>query len=473
MLVPGVNWMMLVIMNVELSESFGRRRFTDLLMAVVLPFIHFPRLAFDNGVTYTGPKDWKGRKKPFWLGWRNALAFASIAATTLNILTFQSYSIPTPSMEGGWMTGDYLFVSKVNYGPRLPSTQLGLPFMSNRIPGTMTPSYSNLFSLPYWRLPGFGKVEHNDPMVFNFPANDTFLLDEELSGHTYAQLVRNTAWEMSGRSEDFQNNKGTYLQASREYLENEYGVSTRPADRREHYVKRCVGLPGDELQIVNRQVLINGEAKDNPAELQYRHFFEISAPFEAAILKDRYDIDSHDMHYFAHNGTNYCAIHMREDQAALLAQAPNVSAMQVQDFPSDFDYKAHPLYPQYQPIFPNHPSVQWSEDNFGPLRIPAAGLEIELSEENLVLYERAITAYEGNTLTRENGRILLNGQEADRYTFKLDYYWLMGDNRHNSVDSRYWGFVPEDHVIGKPVLVWFSLDPAGGVRWDRIFTDPD
>lgn len=471
LLVPGVNVLMLWVMNYELARAFGKRKFLEVTEAILLPFLFFPRLAWSKNLKWQGPTNWEDIKKPAWMEWRDALVYATIAATTLNLFTFQAYTIPSPSMEGSLMTGDYLFVSKLHYGPRMPNTPLGVPFTANRLPGSMTPSYLEWFNLPYLRLPGFSEVKHNDPMVFNFPSNDTFIVDETLSGHNYYLLKTQMAWDMSGRSADFEQNKSAYLAQAHQELENEYGISTRPVDRRENYVKRCVGLPGDELAIVDRQLMINGEAAENPEGLQFKHWLEVNAPFGDAVLQ-QHGIRPGDVNYIQQGDLTYAIIPARPAVAEELSRFPNVLSMEVQNLPSGFDYKQHPYHPQYNPMFPNEANYGWTEDNYGPIYIPEAGATVDLNLETLPLYRRIIEVFEGHTLAVDGETILIDGNEANTYTFDMNYYWLMGDNRHSSLDSRYWGFVPEDHVIGKPTLIWYSREDGQDVRWDRMFTIP-
>jgi len=199
----------------------------------------------------------------------------------------------------------------------------------------------------------------------------------------------------------------------------------------------------------------------------------VSSSFDPAALKSNYDIGSDDISYIYRDNKNLAVIHTSEEKAAKLRNAPNVLGMAVQNWDKGYNYGTSTIFPQYLPIFPNHPEYDWTEDNFGPLYIPQQGSTVTLTAKNLPLYRRAIEVYEGNELTVTEEGIKINGTLSNNYTFKLNYYWLMGDNRHNSVDSRYWGFVPEDHVIGKPVLVWFSKDPEGGIRWDRAFSLPE
>ncbi len=470
LLIPGVNVLMFWVLNYELARAFGKRTTMDVTLAVLFPFVFFPRLAFDPKICYKGAENGKNTPQAWYIGWRDALVYATIAATTLNLFTFQAYTIPSPSMEGSLLTGDRLLVSKLHYGPRLPNTPISVPFTHNRVPGSMVPSYLEWFSLPYMRLPGPGKINRNDPVVFNFPANDTFITEEELSSHTYHQFLTNMAWEMSNKAPDFESRKAPYLNRARKKLEREYGLGYRPVDKRENYVKRCVGLPGDTLRIVNRQLYINTHPVENPENLQFNYTFRLNRPFHLSGLCKQFGLREEDIRRVPPFDHWNVTLPLSPEKAKQIGQFSNVTEVSVQNHPPGYDYGKDETYPQYCPIFPNAPTFDWSVDNFGPLIIPEKGKTVRLTPTNLPLYRRIIHVYEAHDLKVINGQIFIDGKVASHYTFEMDYYWMMGDNRHHSADSRYWGFVPEDHIVGKPVLVWFSKEKGRKIRWDRVFS---
>ena len=347
-------------------------------------------------------------KKGFFREWGDAILFAVVAATLIRWATFEAYTIPTPSMESSLLVGDYLFVSKLHYGPRTPITPLQVPLTHQTIWGTNIPSYSDLIQLKQYRLPGFSHVKNNDVVVFNVPFEDQ-----------------------------------------------------HPPDLRTNYIKRCVGIAGDKLEVRNMQVYVNGKALENPKGMQNRYLLETSSALDAdffrnlgislagvAPIEGGYVVDCTPEHARQFQTMNFIkAVHLDKD------------------IPGNADPE----------VYPHAPSIlKWNRDNYGPIMIPKEGQTIKLTPENTPIYETVIRKYEGNkNVGYENGVISIDGKPITEYTFKQDYYFMMGDNRHNSADSRYWGFVPEDHIVGKAVLIWMSMDPNGGVsgkvRWNRIF----
>ena len=371
--------------------------------------------------------------------WVSAVVFAVVAATLIHLFVFQLYVIPTSSMEKSLLIGDYLYVSKVAYGPQVPNTPLSFPFVHHTMPGSQTKkSFSELIKWPYHRLKGFGKVERNDAVVFNFPAGDTVLLENQAV--TYYDVLREYQHEL-GDAE------------GRRRLNEDYTVISRPVDKRENYIKRCVGIPGDTILIVDTEVFVNGEPQITLPGKQYVYFVQTTSPIT------QYAIENLGITEWSGSGLYY-NMALTEEAAAKLEAMPNVTSVT--------RYNARNADTAY--VFPHDDRYPWTQDNFGPLWIPVKGSTIGLTVDNLPLYERIITAYEGHKLEVEGDDIYIDGKKSDSYTFAMNYYWMMGDNRHNSADSRFWGFVPEDHIVGKASYIWFSRDRQnGGIRWDRIF----
>ena len=389
-------------------------------------------------------KEYKeGEKHNALLDWLDAIIFAVVVVTFINTFFFQAFKIPSSSMESSLYTGDHLFVSKFAYGPKLPQTPLTIPFTHNVIGGKE--SYSTLIQSDYRRLKGFGKVKTGDYVVFGFPHGDTILT--KAPADDYYMAVRTIG---------------------REQVIRQYGpLKVRPADKKDHYVKRCVAVAGDTLEIRDGQVYVNGIAQENWPGVQNSYKVVTNGQRINPVVLDKIGLNTGELGY--HSGLpGYPQMPLTAEMLKSVEKLPNVVSVDqnVDVYPPD--------YPDsFMTIFPFSPSYEWTRDNFGPLWIPKKGVEVELSEENLPLYERIITAYEGNTLNVKNGTIYINGEEAHTYTFRQDYYFMMGDNRHNSLDSRYWGFVPEDHIVGKPALIWLSIDGnkkfPKNIRWRRFF----
>ncbi|MGB0165656.1 MAG: signal peptidase I [Luteibaculum sp.] len=458
MLFPGVNLIMLAVLNVELANVFNQRKLQDHLLAVFLPFVFLPYLAFSKKPEYVGPIDWKDRKKGVLREWGHAIVFAVIAASLIRGYAIEAYTIPTGSMEKSLLIGDYLFVSKLSYGPRIPETPLSIPFTHHSIPGTEgLKSFSTWLKFPYLRLPGFGEVERFDPVVFNFPPGDTVIVSQQQQD--FGQNARDKAFEFNRKNVPVSDDQ---VAQAKEYLLKNREWVVRPNDKKENYIKRCIGMPGDTLEIIDAQVHIDGKAIENPDNYQQAFNILTSTPLNRAVLKRRYNINSADVGEMVSGQQYNVPLHPKE--AENLKQIPGVIEVEQEIN----EKRSQPL--PYMPIFPNDPSYNWTEDNFGPLYIPKAGASVQLNLGNLPLYEKAIRNYEGNDLRVEKGQIIINGEPASSYTFKMNYYFMMGDNRHRSADSRFWGFVPENHVVGKAVFIWFSKDPETGIRWDRIFS---
>ena len=373
--------------------------------------------------------------------WVNAIIFATVVATLVHIFIFQMYVIPTSSMDRSLLVGDYLYVSKVAYGPQMPNTPLSFPFVHHTMPFSQTKkSFSEAIKWPYHRLKGLKPIRRNDVVVFNFPAGDTVLLEDPAV--TYYDVVR-----------EFERSFGK--EEGRKRLNQEYTIISRPVDKRENYIKRCIAIPGDSLEIRDGRAFINGEPQEPVPGLQYSYIVQTSSPFT------QYAIDNLGIREYTGNGSGYYMT--LTDETAEKVKALN-NVISVRRY----------IYTPNNGVFPQWDEPRWSQDNYGPIWIPAKGATVRLTTENLPLYRRIIEAYEGHELEERDGKIYIDGAEAAEYTFAMNYYWMMGDNRHNSADSRYWGFVPEDHIVGKASFIWLSLDseksfPAN-IRWNRLFT---
>ncbi|MDR2890023.1 MAG: signal peptidase I [Alistipes sp.] len=383
--------------------------------------------------------------------WVEAVVFAAVVASVIHIFVFQMFTIPTPSMEKSLLVGDYLYVSKLAYGPKIPNTPLSFPLAHNTMPFSKTgaKSYSEVIRRPYKRLAGPGRVERDDVVVFNFPAGDTVLLEN--LGVTYYDVVREYVTRYGAKE-------------GRARLAGDYTIVARPVDKRENFVKRCVALPGDSIRVADARLYVNGVVQKEIPGLQQVYYMTTSEPFSGRTLTAM-GIARADIQHNPQTG-----------EYVMPLTAANLEKMRGMDNVLTVE--------RYQrggglEIFPNAPGFGWTENDFGPIWIPARGETVVLTVDNLPLYERIIDVYEGNDLRVERdgnggGTIYINGVVATSYTFEMDYYWMMGDNRQNSADSRFWGFVPEDHVVGKASFVWLSLDAERGwfdgkIRWSRMF----
>lgn len=387
----------------------------------------------------------EGEKRNVLLDWLDAIIYAVVVVTFINIFFLQAFKIPSSSMENSLMTGDYLFVSKLAYGPKTPQTPLSIPFTHNVLPSGKE-SYSDAIQWKYRRLKGFGQVERGDYVVFGFPHGDTVL--SRCPGEDYYTHVR-----YSGRDFAIRN----------------YGpVKTRPIDKKDHYVKRCVAVAGDTLSIVDGQIIVNGEPLEEYEGVQNTYTVKTAGQRLNPMIIADLGVNPSELVY-DQTLPGYASMPLTAKSLQTLKGLSAVVSVE-----KNVQKKGDPSSDTYVFIFPFDPSYDWTRDNFGPLWIPSEGTTVHLTAENLPLYRRIITVYEGNTLSvASDGTITINGEVTDTYTFKQDYYFMVGDNRHNSLDSRYWGFVPEDHIVGKPVVVWFSTDAnksfPKNIRWNRIF----
>ncbi|MDX5404138.1 MAG: signal peptidase I [Bacteroidota bacterium] len=458
-LLPVVSNVITLVMIYEMFHLYGYKKIKHTLLTLVTLGIYMGYIGYSEKLQ-PGQRDEADMKKR--LGELiPAFLFAVVAAAIIRGFTFEAYTIPTSSMEKSLKVGDFLFVSKLAYGVRLPMTPLSIPLVHNEIPVVGTPSYSDIVQLPYIRLPKLEEIERNDAVVFNYPME-----------------------------------------------------TDKPIDKRMHYVKRCVAVAGDTLRIVNRDLYVNGQKQDLPerANGMFDYYVRTNGmAFNKKMLKSRFDINyltpkevqenqdkgdviSPEMAMFGlFNGDpNEYIINIPSDHLEEFKQLPNVEeVIPVNSLPMG------QAYPENTPksliryaldkttpfdFFLNPPPghgdntavFNYTRDNYGPLWVPREGATIDLTYENYLRYGRIIEVYEGNDLTRKGNEFTLNREPANTYTFQQNYYWMMGDNRHNSSDSRYWGFVPEDHIVGKPVFIWMSFDKyASGkdkIRTDRVFT---
>ncbi len=375
----------------------------------------------------------------------DAAVFGLIAAGFLRIFFIEAYSIPTSSMERSLLPGDYLFVSKVNYGPKLPNTPLSFPFAHHTIPFTgRMPSYLEWITMPYKRLAGISGVKRDDVIVFNFPEGDTVVL--QYPDQSYYALIR---------------------QYGREFIHEKFDLQTRPVDRKENYIKRCVGVPGDTILITGGHLYVNGIPEPDNGNMQYEYFIQTDGTGISDDVFAGLDIPEHSIKF--NPARSLYELTLTDDKTDMIAGLPNVLSVN--------RYENRNPYSGIHTIFPFHRNYPWNEDHFGPLQVPGKAMEIELTTSNLPLYHRIITLYEGNDLEIINNNIYINGVQTSSYRFSMDYYFVLGDNRHNSADSRFWGFVPEDHLVGKAMMVWLSIDNdksfPKNIRWERMFKSID
>ena len=381
--------------------------------------------------------------------------------------------MPHASSCHGW-THDYLFVSKVSYGPRKPQTPLTMPLTQHTLPVFDCDSYIEWPQWKYERAKGFGHVELNDIVVFNYPAGDTICTAPQYQAQDFYRLAYGLGEGAYAQTHGgyLPNLSKMTLQQQRDFLAqmyadgrhiidsnpSEYGhIKARPADRRENYVKRCVGLPGQTLQIKNRIIYLDGKANKEPDNVQYSYYVKLRSQMPLELM-DELGISMEDITSL--NTSGYLPL-TNASVKALKARKDVVESVTLVNDPTTWD------------IYPLNGNKGWTRDNYGPVWIPKKGATLKLTMNNIAVYERPIRVYEGNDLQVKDGKIYINGKEAKYYTFKMDYYWMQGDNRHNSLDSRYWGFVPEDHIVGKPIFIWWSHDPDhsgfSGIRWSRLF----
>ncbi len=446
-LIPVVGWFITPGIFIEFAKVFGKYSFGQHTMAALAAPFYFPWLAGHKDTRFVGAEVVKKYKKPAWREWVDAAVFAVVAATLIRTFVFEAYTIPSGSMEKTLLVRDFLFVSKISYGPRIPNTPLSFPFVHNYMPVTNGKSYSEIVQLPYIRW--FGSMpKRGDVVVFNFPAGDTVIHHPDFeSFNPYIDIKRRA---LQGSKVD------QMILADNE----NYPVVAHPVDKTDNYIKRCVGVAGETIEIKNDEVYINGEKQVTPpyAETNYIVTTNLQV-LDQDVMKDEYDLDFDKGEYRSTGRAGeYMMLLTTKAKEKMLANGlitsiyvDTVAPGREQVFPYD-TVSAH---------------QRWTRDNFGPVWIPKKGEALTLTEQNFSLYERAIRVYEKNDFYTKGGKFYLNGAVVTSYTFTMDYFWMMGDNRQGSQDSRYWGFVPEDRIVGKAWMIWFSWE--GGPRWKRLF----
>ncbi len=435
-------------------------------------------IIFDIYVTRIVPWGfWKrrkdGKKPSVVVEWIDAIIFALVAVYFINLFLFQNYKIPSSSLEKSLLVGDHLFVSKVSYGPRMPNAPISMPLTQNTLPLLNCRSYLEWPMWGYNRLAGLGQVERDDIVVFNFPAGDTvcinmpnpdyysILLSE---GCNYVamhnEVLTPDAWSNSWERNHFLMDLGRKrVNNAREALG---GIVWRPVDKRDCYVKRCLALPGDTLSVVHNVVYINGQKLDDHEGVQHNYTVTTNGSILNNRFFDNLGISNEDRRT-AGNGPRYY-LPLSAQKAKAVSEMANIQSVEQEELQPDSTGFS---------VFPYSPEFPWSRDNYGPIWMPKRGATVAINIDNLLLYERIIADYEGHDLKVRGNDIYIDGELATEYTFGMDYYFMLGDNRHKSADSRYWGFVPEDHIVGKSILIWLSLDPdksgLDAIRWNRFF----
>jgi signal peptidase I len=444
--IPVVGWFITLGILVEFIKAYGKFKFYEHALTVFTAGLYFIYAGLDLRTKYIGPVEVRKHKKGTAREWIDAGVFAVVAATLIRTFVFEAYTIPTGSMEKTLLINDFLFVSKFSYGPRIPNTPLAIPFVHNMLPITNSKSYVEWIHIPYTRwFPS--PVKRGDVVVFNFPAGDTvidFPRPEDQSLHPYYDVIREV-----GRGN---------VDSGRQVVlgdPDQYPLIFRPVDKEENYIKRCTAIAGDTLQIRNQVIYINGQAQPfPPASETYYAVTTKGQPLDEGAMKEEYDVDI--------TGDEVRPIGPPNQYDMLLtwrAKEKMLSSGLAQSIAPDID--------SMQDVWPHVPAYHWFLDNYGPLWIPCKGCTLNLTADNYPLYERAIRDYEGNKFEMKDGKFYLNEQPVTQYIFKMNYYWMMGDNRHGSQDSRFWGFVPEDHIVGQAALIWMSWNK--GVRWSRLF----
>ncbi len=450
--IPVVGWFISPGIFIEFAKVFGRFSLSAHTAAALTAPVYFPYLAYKEDPAFIGAEAVNNYKKKSWREWVDAAIFAVVAATLIRTFIFEAYTIPSGSMEKSLLINDFLFVSKLSYGPRIPNTPLSVPFVHNYLPfGSSRKSYSEAIKIPYTRWFA-APVKRGDAVVFNFPAGDTVVNRPGYqSFKEYYSLCREYGNGNMDEGRKFIFNSDTLP------------LAVHPVDKTDNYIKRCVAVSGDVLEIKKGEVWINGNKQGFPPHSVLSYYVETNGQvLDPDLLKSEYDVNfdedvsSVGMNaYYIRNLTAKAAAQMKSSGLAKKIE-PELTD------PGKIDFASW----RFQ-VFPYDSLHKWTIDDFGPIWIPKKGATLNLSVKDYAVYERAIRIYEKNDFYRKDEKFYLNGKEVTSYTFKMNYYWMMGDNRHGSQDSRYWGFVPEDRIVGKAWLIWFSWD--GGPRWKRLF----
>lgn len=376
----------------------------------------------------------KTKKKSAIREWLDSVLFAVIAATLIRWLFFEAFVIPSSSMEHTLLVGEYLFVSKLHYGTRTPITPLQVPLSHQTLWGTEIPSYTDLISLPKFRFPGFSDVKRGDVVVFNIPSEHPGLYQK------YSNVLPN--------------------------------LKPHPIDLRTNYIKRCVAQPGDRFELKDGQVYVNGAKSENPEGLQSDYFVSSGTAINETNIFKKNGITE----YSPYTETFDDSLSANDEQGYIVkTTAETAEKLKSYDFIKRVQMTVLPKGMKETYLYPNSERFGWNKDNYGPIVIPKEGVNVRLTDDNITLYGEIIQYFDGNDdIIVKDGKVSKSGKIIDNYTFRQDYYFMMGDNRHNSADSRYWGFVPKDHIVGKAVFVWMSIDPdplgfVNKIRWNRLF----
>ena len=443
--IPVVGWFITMGIYVEFVKAYGKFHLYEHALASLLPLVYFPYIGWDAKTKFIGAEGARKHKKGKAREWVDAGVFAVVAATLIRTFVFEAYVIPTGSMEKTLLVNDYLFVSKFAYGPRIPMTPLSIPFVHNTLPLVDRKSYVEWVKLPYTRW-FESPVKRNDVVVFNFPEGDTLInLADYQSANPYYDVIRQLG---NGNSDS---GRAIVLGDP-----STYPIILHPPDKQENYIKRCVGIPGDTIQLKDQVVYINGKAEPLPPQSETNYLVKTHGqPLDETIMQDEYNLD-------ISNGEELSPTGNANEYRMLLTGSARDKLMK-----NGIAVSITPQIDSSQPVWPYSPLVPWKLDNYGPLFIPRRGATIALNPTTYTIYQRAIRVYEGNRFEMRDGKYYLNDQEVRDYTFHYNYYWMMGDNRHGSQDSRLWGFVPETMVVGEASLIWMSW--GKGVRWGRLF----
>ncbi|HPS71378.1 MAG TPA: signal peptidase I [Bacteroidales bacterium] len=476
---PFISIFMFLMMIWKTIRLYGKTSYLYLIPGTIFFMFYLPYLGFSKNEKYTTLEQLPKFKKSQARDWGDALIFAVAAAYIIRSFLVEFYAIPTSSMESSLMVGDYLAVNKIEYGARVPMTPLAIPFVHHTIPLTKsTKSYVEWIKLPYMKFPKLDEIKRGDVVVFNYPDGDTVAIERQ--NESYYGIVREFETILNPKAPEdilkkafnkygmegynYFNSKypGPYYAGKgKDVVAQEYKVVVRPVDKRENYVKRCIAIPGDKLEVINSQLYINGKPAHNPKRMQSS--YEVVDPNKMGLNSNKrkmLNINEEDMGRMTDSSFFYC---LNKEQVKKI---------------TSYGFHVKPLIDEpgiYDPsIMPHDPRYNWNKDNFGPIIIPKKGTTVTINDSTVLLYEKIIRNYEHNTLEVNGNKVYINGKEVNTYTFKMDYYFMMGDNRHNSADSRFWGFVPENHIVGKVWFVWLSLDKfktlsEGKIRWSRMF----